>query len=83
MFMSDPMKFMPGDLSRVGTAIVDIVKTEGVVSDDKKWVARVLLGSDVYESVVQKFEEIVKVAVEWKTVSYGTDREEAFDGKNG
>lgn len=80
MFMSDPMKFMPGNLSKVGTAIVDIVKTEGVVND-KKWVARVLLGSDAYESVVQKCEEMVKVAAEWKAVSYGTDREDAFDGK--
>lgn len=42
MFMSDPMKFMPGDLGRVGTAIVDVVKTEGVVRD-RNWVARVLL----------------------------------------
>ncbi|KAK3347938.1 hypothetical protein B0H65DRAFT_571356 [Neurospora tetraspora] len=80
MFMSDPMKFMPGDLTRVGTAIVDIVKAEGVVGD-KKWVARVLLGSDAYESVVQKCEEMVKVAAEWKVASFGTDREEAFEGK--
>ena len=80
MYMSDPMKFMPGDLTRVGTTIVDIVKAEGVVGD-KKWVARVLLGSDAYESVVQKCEEMVKVAAEWKDVSFGTDREEAFDGK--
>ena len=79
-FMSDPMKFMPGDLSKVGAAIVDIVKREGVVGD-RKWVARVLLGSDAYESVVQKCEEMVKVAAEWKAVSFGTDREEAFDGK--
>lgn len=80
IFMSDPMKFMPGHLGRVATAIVDVVKTEGVVND-KKWVARVLLGSDAYESVVQKCEEMVKMAAEWKAASFGTDREEAFDGK--
>ncbi|KAK3391455.1 hypothetical protein B0T20DRAFT_483458 [Sordaria brevicollis] len=80
MFMGDPMKFMPGDLAKVGTAIVDVVKKEGAVSD-KKWVGRVLLGTDAYESVVQKCEEMVKVAAEWKAVSFGTDREEAFDGK--
>ncbi|KAK1781511.1 hypothetical protein QBC45DRAFT_459924 [Copromyces sp. CBS 386.78] len=77
MFISDLLKSMPGDL-----AIVDIVLTEeGVVGDKKKWVARVLLGSDAYESVVQKCEEMVQVAAEWKAVSFGRDREEAFDGK--
>ncbi|KAK3953293.1 hypothetical protein QBC32DRAFT_210480, partial [Pseudoneurospora amorphoporcata] len=74
MFMSDRLKFIPGDLGRVGTAIVDIVlKEEGVVG--------VLLGSDAYESVVQKCEEMVQVAAEWKAVSFGTDRKEDFDGK--
>lgn len=80
MFMSDPMKFMPGDVNKVASTIVDIMKQEGVVGD-KKWVVRVLLGSDSYESVIQKCEEMVKVAAKWKAASFRTDREEAFDGK--
>ncbi|KAK5651616.1 hypothetical protein OQA88_11889 [Cercophora sp. LCS_1] len=75
MFASDPMAYMPGDLAKVGPAIVDVVKREGRAAD-KPWAVRVVLGSDAYQSVKQKVGEVAGLVEGWKDVSYSTDRDE-------
>lgn len=49
MIINDPMKSIPGNMNRVGTATADIVKTEEVVGDS------------AYESV-EKCEVVIEVA---------------------
>ncbi|KAK3313162.1 hypothetical protein B0H66DRAFT_387478 [Apodospora peruviana] len=75
MFMSDPMEFMPGDLSKVAPRIVDIMKREGVAAG-RPWAVHIFFGSDAYNSTKQKLEEVFRLAEEWKDVAYSTDREE-------
>ncbi|KAK3317812.1 hypothetical protein B0T19DRAFT_298572 [Cercophora scortea] len=74
MFMSDPMAFMPGDLGKVARGMVDVLKREGV-AEGRPWAVRVLFGSDAFDSVRQKCEEMLRLTGEWKDVSYGTDRD--------
>lgn len=74
MFMSDPMAFMPGDLNKVSHLIIDIVKGEGL-AHGKKLPARVLFGSDAYESVTQKLNESLAVFRDWRDLAYSTDRD--------
>ncbi|KAI5465287.1 hypothetical protein BGZ63DRAFT_460084 [Mariannaea sp. PMI_226] len=74
MFASDPMSFMPGDLKKVATVVVDIIKGEGVAAG-KPWAVSVALGSDSFNSGKQKVEEQLKLLQEWKDVSYATDRD--------
>ncbi|KAM7191699.1 hypothetical protein V8F20_009176 [Naviculisporaceae sp. PSN 640] len=74
MFMSDPMAYMPGDLGKVSKLIVDIIKREGL-AEGKDLPARVLFGSDAYESVTQKLNECLTLFGEWKDAAYSTDRD--------
>ncbi|KAK0630415.1 hypothetical protein B0T17DRAFT_589939 [Bombardia bombarda] len=78
MFGSDPMAFMPGDAARVAERMVAVVTmglgVEGGVTG-KKWAVRVVLGSDAYDHVRQKCEEMLKLTEEWKYLSYSTDRD--------
>ncbi|KAK3944546.1 3-oxoacyl-reductase [Diplogelasinospora grovesii] len=74
MFAADPMAYMPGDLVRIPSVIYDIMTRTGV-AEHKPWGVRVLLGSDAYDSVKQKCEEMLTVMEEWKDVSKSTDRE--------
>ncbi|KAK3689576.1 hypothetical protein B0T22DRAFT_427941 [Podospora appendiculata] len=74
MFMADPMAFMPGDLGKVAVGMVDVLKREGVAAG-RPWAVRVLFGSDAFDSVRQKCDEMLRLTGEWKDVSYGTDRD--------
>ncbi|OIW22843.1 NAD(P)-binding protein, partial [Coniochaeta ligniaria NRRL 30616] len=75
MFGTDPMSFMPGDLTKVGPTIVDIVKGEGVAAG-KKWAVHVVIGSDSYAHIKQKCEQELQLLETWKDVSFHTDRAE-------
>ncbi|KAH0542441.1 hypothetical protein FGG08_003196 [Glutinoglossum americanum] len=74
MFAADPMAHMPGDLAKAATAVVDIIKREGMAAG-RPWAVRVALGSDGMGSVRQKCEEQLKLVDGWKDVSYSTDRD--------
>jgi NAD(P)-dependent dehydrogenase (short-subunit alcohol dehydrogenase family) len=75
MFMADPMSFMPGDLTKVGPTIVDVVKDEGVAAG-KPWAVHVVIGSDSYGSIKQRCAEELQLLERWKDVSFNTDRAE-------
>lgn len=74
MFMSNPLSYMPGDLGKTSKLIVDIIKREGLAGE-KDLPARVLFGSDAYESVTQKLNECLSLFGEWKDATYSTDRD--------
>ncbi|KAH7232744.1 hypothetical protein BKA59DRAFT_408597 [Fusarium tricinctum] len=70
------MKAFPqrtGELEKVATAIVDIMKGEGKATG-KPWAVNIALGSDAFDCGEQKSEEQLKLLREWKDVSYATDR---------
>lgn len=73
MFGADPMSFMPGDLTKVGPTIVDVVKGEGVAAG-KQWAIHVVIGSDSYAHIKQKCEQELELLESWKDVSFNTDR---------
>jgi len=73
MFGADPMSFMPGDLSKVGPTVVDVVKGEGVAAG-KPWPLHVVVGSDSYAHIKQKCEQELQLLESWKEVSFSTDR---------
>lgn len=74
MFASAPEVYMPGDLGKVGKVVVDVLKREGV-TEGKKWVARVPVGSDGWEMAREKVKEMGELLDEWKGVAELTDRE--------
>ena len=59
------MAYMPGDLTKVGPVIVDVVKREGR-AEKTPWAVRVVLGSDAYQSVKQKVGEVAGLVEGWK-----------------
>jgi NAD(P)-dependent dehydrogenase (short-subunit alcohol dehydrogenase family) len=75
MFASDPMSFMPGDLTKVAAIMVDIIKGEGIASG-RQWAMSVALGSDSFDSGKQRSQDQLKLLDEWKDVSIGTDRDD-------
>ncbi|KAK4227306.1 hypothetical protein QBC38DRAFT_195978 [Podospora fimiseda] len=74
MFGRDPMAFMPGDLGRVAKGMVDVLKREGKAGE-LKWAKRVVLGSDAWESVRFRCEQMLGLLERWREVSWGTDRD--------
>ncbi|KAK6840979.1 hypothetical protein PG995_004519 [Apiospora arundinis] len=73
VFAKFGMDMMPGDLVKVATTMVDVVKREGR-AEGKPWATRVPLGSDGWGFASQKVEEHRKVLDEWRGISFGTDR---------
>ncbi|KAH7178961.1 uncharacterized protein B0J16DRAFT_357177 [Fusarium flagelliforme] len=63
-----------GELEKVATVIVDIMKGEGMAVG-KPWAVNIALGSDAFDCGQQKSEEQLKLLHEWKDVSYATDRD--------
>ncbi|KAF9768993.1 hypothetical protein IL306_013658 [Fusarium sp. DS 682] len=63
-----------GDLNKVASVMVDVMKGEGIAVG-KPWAVRVALGSDAFDAGEQKFEEQMRLLKEWKDVTYATDRE--------
>ncbi|KAH6898036.1 hypothetical protein B0T10DRAFT_601081 [Thelonectria olida] len=75
MFALDPMSFMPGDLTKVATVMVDIIKSEGIAAG-RPWTLSVALGSDSFDSGKQRSHDHLQLLNEWKDVSYSTDRDD-------
>jgi short-subunit dehydrogenase len=74
MFAADPMAYMPGDLAKAATAIVDVITRKDVAAR-QPWAVRIALGSDGMASVKQKCEEQLKLVDGWKDISCSTDRD--------
>lgn len=62
-----------GELEKVATAMVDVMKGEGMAAG-KPWAVNIALGSDAFDCGEQKSREQLKLLYEWKDVSYATDR---------
>ncbi|KAF4337756.1 ketoreductase [Fusarium beomiforme] len=63
-----------GDLEKVASAMVDVMKGEGIAAG-KPWAVSVALGSDAFDCGAQKCHEQMRLLKEWEDVSYATDRE--------
>jgi short-subunit dehydrogenase len=74
MFTSDPMAYMPGDLGKAATRMVDVMKREGMAAG-KPWAVRVAIGSDGMGSAKQRCEEQLELLNSWKELSCSTDRD--------
>ncbi|KAK4158719.1 putative dehydrogenase [Cladorrhinum sp. PSN259] len=84
MFTRDPMAFMPGDLERVAETMVDVLKKDGRMKErGLGWSKRVVIGSDAWESVKVRCEQMLVLLERWKAVSWGTDRDGVRGGAEG
>ncbi|KAL7809340.1 hypothetical protein V8C44DRAFT_144649 [Trichoderma aethiopicum] len=72
MFSNDPMSLMPGSPDRAASTMVDVIKGEGVAAG-RPWAARVVLGSDAYDSALNRRQEELKLLKAWQPVSASTD----------
>jgi NAD(P)-dependent dehydrogenase (short-subunit alcohol dehydrogenase family) len=75
MFAADPMRFMPGDVSKAAQTVVDLVKGEGV-AEGRPWVISVALGSDSWASGKQFYEQHLKLLDDSKDLAFQTDRDD-------
>ena len=72
MFSNDPMSLMPGSPAKAASTMIDVVKGEGVAGG-RPWAVRVVLGSDAYDSAVNRRREELKLLKAWQAVSASTD----------
>ncbi|VUC24585.1 unnamed protein product [Clonostachys rosea] len=73
MMMEDPMAFMPGDLAKLSTVLVNILSNEGPEAK-LPWSVNIALGSDAYFMGKKRIEEHLIQLDRWKDVSCSTDR---------
>ncbi|CAM1509577.1 Fc.00g033160.m01.CDS01 [Cosmosporella sp. VM-42] len=73
-FATNPMTYMPGDVTKAAAMIVDVVKREGLAAG-RPWAVRVALGSDGLHSAKQRCEEQLELIKIWKDVGCSTDRD--------
>lgn len=65
----------PGDVQKGVKIMVDLVRKEGV-AEGKKVPFRFPIGTDCYEEVKEKLNELLETMEEWKTVITSTDHVE-------
>lgn len=75
MFTGDTLKYTPGEAPNVASAMVDVIKQEGVVGD-RPWAVRVVLGSDGLDFGLQRRRQELKLLEDWRPVSTSTDARE-------
>ncbi|CAH0021430.1 unnamed protein product [Clonostachys rhizophaga] len=73
MMMEDPMAFMPGDLVKLSTVLVNILSKEGLEAK-LPWSVNIALGSDAFLMGKKRVEEHKIQLDRWKDVSCSTDR---------
>jgi len=79
IFVAEGAACMPGDLARLPSIMVDIVKREGVAKG-RTWAVRIPLGSDAVAAAEQKSTELLGLVESWRDVCYSTDRDGAETG---
>ncbi|EGR50296.1 uncharacterized protein TRIREDRAFT_59002 [Trichoderma reesei QM6a] len=72
MFSNDPMSLMPGSPAKAASTMIDVIKGEGVAAG-RPWAARVVLGSDAYDSGLNRRQEELQLLKAWQPVSASTD----------